>query len=210
MLNALCLLALQSKTIEYDLYRADKLIGEAKILIRITQDGGKRTDTKLTLKQNGKKLDMHSTQVWAFSGRPTLKIVQILDDKGVETGKTRVDFKTNEAVVTTFVGDKSEKKSIAIEPKVEIRDLAEFWFLRDEPTKDEEYKYKSFDTSGLKWADSKSVYLGEETKAVKGKSMSLHHIRQTVGDKKIDNWVDSDGFPVISESSDQTKIIAKF
>ncbi len=210
MLNYLCLLAFQSKTIEYDLYRSDKLIGEAKILIRITQDGGKRTDTKLTLKQNGKTLDMHTTQVWAFSGRPTLKIVQIMDDKGVETGRTRVDFKANEAVVTTFVSDKSEKKSVAIEAKVEIRDLAEFWFLRDEPVKGEEFKYKTFDTSSLKWADSKSVYLGEEAKTVRGKSLSLHHIRQTVGERKIDNWLDSEGFPVISESSDQTKIVAKF
>lgn len=209
MLSIVVALAFQSKTLNYDLFRADQSIGEAKVLIRIIQDGGKRTDTKLTLKQNGKTLDMHTTQVWSFSGRPTLKIVQVFDAKGVETTRTRVDFKATEAVVTVTVGDKTTKKSVQIDPKTEIRDLAEFWFLRDEPEKGKSFEYLTFDANALKWEKSRSTYVGDDSKTVGGTKQSLRHISQVIGARTTEIWLDSDGFPVISESSDKTRIVAK-
>lgn len=210
MLSLTLLLALQSKTVNYDLFRGDQTIGEAKVLIRITQDGGKRTDTKLTLRQNGKTLDMHTTQVWAFSGRPTLKIVQVFDEKGAETNRTRVDFKATEAAITKTVGDKVTKSTVAIDEKAEIRDLTEFWFIRDEPEKGKPYQYLTFDANTAKWEKSKSVYMGLETKLVGSQKIPLHHISQEIGARHLDIWLDSDGFPVITEASDKTRIVAKF
>ncbi|MBS1726726.1 MAG: hypothetical protein JST51_08400 [Armatimonadetes bacterium] len=210
MLSAVLLLALQSKTLNYDIYRGSDLIGEAKILIKITQDGGKRTDTKLTLKLSGKTLDMHTTQVWAFSGRPTLKIVQMFDAKGNETHRTRADFKADEVSVMETVGDKTTKKTVPIAADAEIRELSEFWFLRDEPVKDESFKFQSFDASTQKWQTATSTYIGIESKVVDGKKMVLYHVAQEIGTKKVDVWLDTDGFPLITESSDKTKIVAKF
>ena len=210
MLSLLFVLAFQSKTMNYDLFRGDQSIGDAKVLIRITQDGGKRTDTKLTLRQGGKTLEMHTTQVWAFSGRPTLKIVQIFDAKGVETSRTRVDFKATEAVVSKTVGDKTTKSAVPIEAKTEIRDLTEFWFIRDEPEKGKPYEYLTFDANALKWERAKSIYLGEEAKTIQGKKMSVHHVSQEIGGKRVDIWLESDGFPVLTEAADKTKIVAKF
>jgi hypothetical protein len=210
MVSFVLLVTLQTKTVNYDIFRGDDQIGEAKILIRIIQDGGKRSDAKLTLHQNGKKLDMHTTQIWAFSGRPVLKIVQVFDEKGVETSRTRIDFRSNDAGVTKTVGDKITKSTVAIDAKAEIRDLTEFWFIRDEPQKGKPYQYLTFDSTALIWQPTKSTFVGVEEKEIRGQKKKLSHISQEIGAKHVDIWLDSEGFPVATEASDKTKIVAKF
>jgi hypothetical protein len=209
MLSLVVALSLQSKTVDYAISMNDKPVGEAKVLIKITQDGGKRTDSKLTLKIDGKTLDMHSTQVWAFSGRPTLKIVQTFDAKGVEVKRTRIDFAATSATITQLNGAKLSKKTVPIDPKAEIRDLFEFWFLRDEPLKGKPYEYQVFNATSLKWERAKSTYIGETEKDINGTKMMLRQISQDIGAKHLDVWLDSEGFPVLSATSDGTKIVLK-
>jgi hypothetical protein len=209
MLSLVLILALQSKTLGYEIWMNEKVIGEAKVLVKITQEGGKRTDTKLTLRISGKSLEMHTTQVWAFSGRPTLKIVQTFDGKGIEVKRTRIDFSDKSITISQMDNGKLSKSVVPIDPKHEIRDLFEFWFLRDEPVKDKPYEYSVFNTTSLKWEKAKSTYIGETEKNINGKTMKLHAISQDIGSKHVDIWLDSDGFPVLSMTSDGMKIVRK-
>ena len=112
MLSLVVLLATQSKILNYEISQGGKVVGTAKVLIKITTDGGKRTDTKLTLTQSENKLEMHTTQVWAKSGRPTLKIVQMFDPKGVETSRTRIDFRVTDLLINKTVDGKLSKSTI--------------------------------------------------------------------------------------------------
>jgi hypothetical protein len=210
MVNIALVLMLQTKTVNYDIFRGDDNIGEAKVLIRITQDGGKRTDTKLTLKQSGKTLEMHTTQVWAFSGRPTLKIVQFFDAKGNETIRTRIDFKPTSVQVSDTRDGKTKTSTVPIDKKDEIRDLPEFWFLRDEPVPNTPFSYFTFNATSFAWESTKSTFKGEVDKKVNGKTMKLNHVSQEIGGKHSDVWLDSEGFPVITEASNGTKIVARF
>ncbi len=205
---SLCLLLVQSRIVNYEIFRDDKKVGTAKIAIKITQDGGKRADSKIQLQLNGKTLDMHSTQVWAFSGKPTLKINQIFDDKGVEVDRNRMDFKATEVVITHTVKDKPSKKSVPIDPKAEIRDFGEFWFIRDEPIQGKAVKYMMFDSSAQAWQSTTTTYQGSETKSIGGKSMKVHHVSQQIGQRKLEIWLDDGGIPMLTESSDHTRIVA--
>lgn len=209
MLSLAIALAIQSKTVLYSISSNGKPIGEAKILIRITQDGGKRTDSKVTLNLEGKTLDMHTTQIWTFSGRPALKIVQTFDAKGVETKRTRVDFADKSLTISQTDNGKLSKSVVPIDPKAELRDLFEFWFLRDEPVKSQAYEYQVFNTNSLKWEKAKSTYIGETEKNIHGKMMKLHSISQTIGTKHLDIWLDAEGFPILSTTSEGMKIMVK-
>lgn len=209
MLSLALVLALQSKTVEYAISLNDKPIGEAKILIRITQDGGKRTDSKLSLNVDGKKLDMHSTQMWSFTGRPILKIVQTFDVKGIEVKRTRIDFTEKLSTVSQTDNGKMKKSLIPFDEKMETRDLFEFWFLRDEPEKGKPYEYQVYNSTTLKWEKAKSTYIGETEKNINGKKMKLHAISQDIGAKHLDIFLDSEGFPVLSTTSEGMKIIVK-
>ena len=84
--------------------------------------------------------------------------VQIFDDKGVEMNRTRIDFRLNDAAVTKTIGDKITKSTVAIDPKAEIRDLTEFWFIRDEPEKGKAFQYLTFDSTALSWQPTKSTF----------------------------------------------------
>ena len=203
MLSFAVLIALQSKVLNYDIVRNGKLIGDAKVLIKITADGGKRTDSKLSLSQNDKKLDMHTTQVWALSGRPTLKIVQIFDAKGVETSRTRVDFRVTDVLVTYTKNNKLTKSTVVIPPKAEIRDLPEFWFLRDEPEIGKPLKYWVFNATDAVWEEATSTYVGPD------KSRKLRNISQQIAKRKLAISLDADGFPVETISNDGIKIVVK-
>jgi hypothetical protein len=209
MLSLVILQLAQTRTYNYAISIHDKPIGEAKMLIKITQDGGKRSDTKLTLNVDGKTLDMHTTQVWAFSGRPILKVVQTFDAKGTEVKRTRIDFSDKSTIISQMDNGKLSKSMVPVDPKAEVRDLFEFWFLRDEPVKDKPYDYQVFNATSLKWEKAKSTYIGETEKNIDGKTMKVHAISQELGTKHLDLWLDSDGFPVLSTTSDGTKIIRK-
>ncbi|MEI8282819.1 MAG: hypothetical protein WCG75_10475, partial [Armatimonadota bacterium] len=199
----------QSKILNYDIYRQDKIVGTAKILIKITQDGGKRTDTKLTLTENKSSLEMHTTQVWGQSGRPTLKIVLMLDSKGVETSRMRVDFRASDLLISQTVGGKLTKSNIPIPPKAEIRDLPEFWFLRDVPVKGKAYKYWTFNTTSLQWEETTSTFIGPSQLATKERTIKQNQVTQQIGKRKIDMMLDEAGFPVNSVTSDGIRIVAK-
>ena len=208
MLSFIVLAAFQSKILNYEISHQGKVIGTAKVLIKLTQDGGKRTDTKLTLTENEAKLEMHTTQVWGTTGRPTLKIVLMFDAKGTETSRTRIDFHANDILVTQTKDGKLTKSTMAIPPKAEIRDLPEFWFLRDKPVKGVSYKYWTFNTTSLLWEQTTSTYIGAE--ATKEKPGKQEHVSQVIGKRKLDMYLDEAGFPVNSVTNDGTKIIAKF
>ncbi len=210
MLSLVILFAAQSRVLNYEITRDGKPLGTAKVLIKITVDGGKRTDTKLTLTQGENKLDMHTTQVWAQSGRPILKIVQLFDAKGVETSRTRIDFRVTDLLINKSIDGKLSKLTVPIPAKAEIRDLPEFWFLRDVPVKGKAYKYWTFNATSLAWEETVSTYIGEQEIAGKAKSLKQQHIAQVVGKRKLDMFLDETGFPVNSVTNDGTKIVAKF
>lgn len=209
MLSLVVLLATQSKILNYEISQGGKVVGTAKVLIKITTDGGKRTDTKLTLTQSENKLEMHTTQVWAKSGRPTLKIVQMFDPKGVETSRTRIDFRVTDLLINKTVDGKLSKSTIPIPAKAEIRDLPEFWFLRDKPAKGQIYKYWTFNATALLWEETTSTYVGPSDLATKERTIKQQHISQQIGKRKLDMFLDETGFPVNSVTNDGTKIIAK-
>jgi hypothetical protein len=205
MLSIVLLTVFQSKTLNYEIQREGKVIGTAKAFVKITTDGGKRTDTKLILAQGTQKLDLHTTQVWATSGRPLLKIVLILNEKGEETSRTRVDFRTTDVLVTKTVGSKITKSTVAVPAKGEIRDLPEFWFLRDQPVVGKAFSYFAFNATTLTWDNATSIYKGDK----KENASKLHHISQKIGKRSIELLLDQDGFPVETTASDGTRIIAK-
>lgn len=208
---SLCLaLAFQAKTVNYDLFRNEEKIGTVKIQTKITQDGGKRSDSKIQIVVSGKTIDMHSTQVWAFSGKPTLKINQVFNEKGVERNRTRMDFKATEVAVTETIGDKVTKKSVPIPTGADIRNFAEFWFLRDEPEKGKSYSYQAFNSSTMKWEKATCTYIGETEKNIGGRKIKVQAITQQIGAIKVEIWLDTDGFAVLTESSDHTRIVATF
>ncbi len=205
MLSLVVLVAAQSKILNYEITQNGKVIGAAKVLIKLTADGGKRTDTKLTLLESEPKIEMHTTQVWAKSGRPTLKIVQMFNLKGVETSRTRIDFRVTDLLINKTVNGKLSKLTIVIPAKAEIRDLPEFWFLRDKPTKGQVYKYWTFNTTSLTWEQTTSTFVG----ATKVGTFWQPQVSQVIGKRKLDMFLDEAGFPVNSVTNDGTKIVAK-
>jgi hypothetical protein len=230
-------MAVQSKILNYEIAHMGKQIGTAKVLIKVTVDGGKRTDTKLTLTESDPKREMHTTQVWAKSGRPTLKIVQLFDLKGNETSRTRIDFRLSDVVISQTVDGKLKKSTVSIPANAEIRDLPEFWFLRDRPVKGKPYQYLTFNATSLKWETAVSTYMGEKTFGTKAKTVNATSLKwetavstymgektfgtkaktvkrqnvvQKIGSRILDMLLDEGGFPVDSSTNDGTKIIAKF
>ena len=210
MLSVLLLLLGQEKVLNYDILRDGKPIGKAKILVKITQDGGKRTDSKLELAMKNQKVDMHTTMVWAKSGRPTLKVIQFFDPKGAELSRTRVEFRATDFLVTETIGSKLTKTTKPIPANAEIRDLPEFWFLRDQPEKGRPYQYLVFNSTSLNWDSAISTYIGETEKNVDGKLQKRQTVSQTIGSKKNEIRFDENGFPVETSTNDGILIIAKF
>ena len=204
MLSCVLLVAVQGKVQNYEIFRSDKLVGTAKIAVKITADGGKRSDSKLELTSGEQKLDMHTTQMWAKSGRPTLKVVQIFEAKGAETSRTRVDFHATDLLVTQTVGSKITKTTKTIPAGAEIRDLPEFWFLRDVPAKGKAYKYFVFNATSLEWEAATSTYMGKDTKTSK-----LHDIRQQIGPRKFAILSDEGGIPVSTVTNDGIRLMIK-
>ena len=128
----------------------------------------------------------------------------------VEMERLSDNRRLNDAAVTKTIGDKITKSTVAIDPKAEIRDLTEFWFIRDEPEKGKAFQYLTFDSTALSWQPTKSTFVGVEEKEVRSQRKKLRHISQEIGAKHVDIWLDSEGFPIITETSDKTKIVAKF
>lgn len=210
MLSVVLFVLGQEKILNYDILRDGKAIGKAKILVKITVDGGKRSDSKLELSMNDQKLDMHTTMVWAKSGRPTLKVIQIFDEKGVEKSRTRVEFRANDLLVTETVGSKLTKATKAVPANGEIRDFPEFWFLRDKPEKGKPYSYFVFNATSLNWEAATSTYIGETEKNVDGKRLKRSSISQHIGTRKYEIFLDEGGFPIETITNDGYRIIAKF
>ena len=209
MLSIFLYIVIQEKILNYDLLRDGKPIGTAKVAIKITADGGKRSDSKLDLISNDRKLGMHTTQMWAKSGRPLLKIIQVFDDKGAEATRTRIDFHLTDLLVTQTVGTKITKTTKPIPAKAEIRDLPEFWFLRDIPAMSTPYKYMVFNTTSLLWEQAESSYIGETEKLVDGKSVKRRSVSQKIGQRQNEILLDEGGFPVETKTNDGIRIVAK-
>ena len=203
MLSFVVLIAAQDKIMNYEIFRADKSIGTAKMAIKILADGGKRSDSKLVLALGDQKLDMHTTQMWSKTGRPTLKIIQMFDANGVETSRTRVDFHLTDLLVTQTAGSKITKTTKAIPANVEIRDLPEFWFLREAPMKGKPYKYLVFNATSLEWESATSVYTGDEEKT------KSHMVTQTIGSRKSTISLNDAGVPMVTVTNDGIRIAAK-
>jgi hypothetical protein len=96
-----------------------------------------------------------------------------------------------------------------IPPNAEIRDLPEFWFLRDRPEKGKPYKYFVFNATSLNWDSAISTYIGETEKNLDGKIVKRQGISQQIGTRKYEIFLDESGFPVETSTNDGIRIVAK-
>jgi hypothetical protein len=197
-------LQLPNKPVEYDILRNDVKIGTAKVFIKLTQTGGKKVETKLTITQASGDIKMLSAQEWDFEAMPILKTLQVFGTDGKESKRVRVDFKDSKAMVKNYLDGKEEASTVDAPEDAVLNDLAEFWLVRDEPEPKQKEEVFTFDINTFKWQKCEVRYMGEQVKTFGEKKIRLHHIRRKTETRTDDIWTEGSGLLYYSESSDGT------
>lgn len=171
----------------------------AKVNTRIQSNGTKALTLSLSLKSANGTAVVVQELIFAADGRP----IRMSRRTSLGTGKLvefiRADIGASTIKVTVERDGKPVVNTVPL-PKGELKNISEFWILRDKPTVGQKHTYQKFDLTSLTFAPATVVYKGLQNVKVGGKTIKAHQIVEGTAT----TWLDDKGDPVKIEGRNST------
>jgi hypothetical protein len=171
----------------------------AKVNTRIQSNGTKALTLSLSLKSANGTAVVVQELIFAADGRP----IRMSRRTSLGTGKLvefiRADIGASTIKVTVERDGKPVVNTVPL-PKGELKNVSEFWILRDKPTVGQKHTYQKFDLTSLTFAPATVVYKGLQSVKVGGKTIKAHQIVEGTAT----TWLDDKGDPVKIEGRNST------
>ncbi len=177
-----------------------KRAGYATISQKRMPDGSKTVELRLQIG----KMRLTTQSTFASDGSPTRKFHEVLEPE-LDKKRVLVEFDAAGAIVTDLGGDRSPRK-VPLVSTGNRKNLAEFWFLRDQPKRGDRVEAFVFDLNTWTWDLSVTEFLGPATVEVAGKPRKGFELRVEQGGKASRVVVDEAGLPLLI---DQGRVVMK-
>ncbi len=163
----------------------------AKVNTRIQTNGTKVLTLSLSLKsQNGTAVVVQEL-VFAADGRPIRMTRRTSLGSGKLVESIRADIGASTIKVTVERDGKPVVNTMPL-PKGELKNISEFWVIRDKPTAGQKHTYQKFDLTSLTFSSAVVEYKGLQNVKVGGKTIKAHQIVEGTAT----TWLDEKGDPV--------------
>lgn len=188
-------------TVEMTITRAGAALGRATVTQRITQDGGKSVEMKSTFTQGGRTVEVRQFSTYDAAGNPVRKVMDLTE--AGQRGKTQIvaGFTTKGVEIVTEVGGKRTPKSAPLPTGGTRANVAEFWFLRDQPKPGTTVSYQAFSVNALDWVPAETTYVGPTKIQSGGRSVRAHKVVGKLSGAPFTTFVDDKGLPYRIEES---------
>lgn len=161
-----------SPTVKMSITLGGKNVGTAWITEKLTEDGGKRSQTKLILANNGLKSTFIDEVEYDKEGYPVRKYVR---RQGPDGQEMRIaTFGDRLAEVVTEMNGKRSTQTVKAPEGCETRAASEFWFIKNQPRVGQTDVYYRFDMDQLAWIETKVKYEGMRDLELGGQIMRTH------------------------------------
>lgn len=176
---------------------SERFKGTANIDSKLLPDGRKYISLTMNLRdEKGTAATVRQESVYAPDGSPARKL-QVTTLRNQQARQSvAVTFEGRVAKVRVEQAGKVINQDYPAPKDGSLRNLAEFWVIRDNPASGAEVNYLEFDTNELAWLPRRAVFQGRRTIKIAGKDVQAFLI--TYGDARA--YLDAKGDPLRLES----------
>lgn len=148
--------------------QGNKKVGEVVNSFRLTPEGNKVSDTRMSIELAPVKATITITTTVDALGFPVRKIQKSQIGESGDKVSIIVDFsKTNAHYVREIKGVRTVS-NYPVPEGISPADPSEFWFLRDRPGAGTKVKFASFNIDLQKWEIVETTYVGKKTLIIDG------------------------------------------
>ena len=191
----ICANALSMGQAKLTVFRGGKVIGRITMTSKITKDGAKVDEMSMSRTENGKSVDLRILSNFAADGTPTRKFMAISLAGTTERHQIVATFKP-EGVAVQVIPSLDPAQTIAPPANAQLKQLDEFWFIRDHPKVGTLLSSFVFDLGSGKWSPRKVTYLGDADLVIGGKKVHAHRVSGGIGGQSILQYLDDQGLPL--------------
>ncbi len=176
-----------------------KDIGLVETSQRLTADGGRIVELRLTLAGEKRSVTVHTTSTFNVKGEPVRKVQETLNSNHDQ----RVVIATFDAAgANVVINDGSARKTrqVPVEAAAPRAEAAGFWFLRDHPAVGTKVRQYAFNLDSLAWDFTETSYTGDAPVTVGGKKTIAHVVKIVVGERITTSYLDDKGEPLRVET----------
>lgn len=163
----------------------------AKVTTRIQSNGTKALTLSLSLKSENGTAVVVQELIFAADGRPIRMTRRTSLGSGKLVESIRADIGASTLKVTV---ERDGKPLVSTQqlPKGELKNVSEFWVIRDKPKVGQKHTYQKFDLTSLTFSSATVEYKGLQNVKVGGKTIKAHQIVEGTAT----TWLDEKGDPV--------------
>lgn len=173
-------------------------VGAARMTQKLGEDGAKSISVLLDILDAKGKPSVSVRQVssYAKDGTPVRILLETTRNGGKERTMRVATF--DESGAHLIIEEKGARtpKDIPLAKESPRSNPAEFWFLRDKPTKGARTGYYRFDIAKGEWVLASTEYVGKKSVKVSGKDVELHEVRYG----SSISYLDDSGMPQVVEN----------
>jgi hypothetical protein len=179
--------------------------GFATLSQKVMPDGVKLVEMRVELGSGQGKVNLHIEARYDAKGMPVRKFQEV--SVGGKLQKQIVaSFNPKGANVVINEGGKRTVKDVTIVAAAPRANLSEFWFVRDDPKAGASEEAYQFNLDSLQWEIVKTEYKGKKTIRLEDRSVEVHEIVTSRGQRKATSYVDDDGLPVLVDQGDMKMV----
>lgn len=175
--------------------------GYATLSQRVLAEGVKLVELRVELGSGPQKVNLRSEARYDAKGIPLRKF-QETSIGGKMKKQVVASFSAKGANVVVNDDGKRTVKDIPLVATAPRANLSEFWFVRDDPKVGASEEVYQFNMDSLEWEIVKTQYKGKKTIRLEDRSVEVHEIVTSRGQRKATSYVDDDGLPVLVDQGD--------
>lgn len=175
--------------------RAGKVIGRITVTSKITKDGAKIDEMSMSRTEKGKTVDLRILSNFAADGTPTRKFMA-MSLSGTSSRRQLVATFSEQGASVQVLPSAEPPQTVALPPDAQIKQLDEFWFVRDHPKVGTTLSSFVFDLGSGKWAPRKVTYLGDAEIVIAGRKLKAHRVASGIGGQSVMQFLDAQGLPL--------------
>lgn len=171
-----------------------KQTGTATITQKLNAQGDKLVflTFDLTSPDGKSSARLRTETTYRSDGSPTRMFHEMTYGEAKKRRQVTVSFSTAGArAVVDDSGARNVKEAPLASPAL-MKDLSEFWFLRDQPKVGTTISSYHFDTTALDWSMVENKYLGKQNISWNGQTISAHKVKS----QRAVSYLDDLGLPL--------------
>ncbi len=196
---AFCLVSLGMAATKLTLKIGGKPSGGVETSQRLTADGGRIVELRLSVHTDTKVVNIHTTSIFDAKGEPVRK-VQELSSSDHEMRVVIASFDASGVTVVVNNGETRETKHIPALKDVTRAEVTGFWWLRDHPKPGDKVVHQAFNMDSLAWDMTETTFVGDAQITVAGKPWTAHKVKSVVGARETISYLDETGQPLRIEA----------